>query len=91
MYNGTFKRVVCSAGPKRVGNRSLEEVTLNNFTLCQNIWAIKSGRMKRVEHWTCMAEMIYAYKSVVWKPTEKRLYGSPMHKQDVNVKMDLKK
>jgi hypothetical protein len=52
--------------------------------------AIKSRRMRWVEHVACMGEGRGVYRVVVGRPKGKRPLGRPRHKWEDNIKLDLR-
>jgi len=53
-----------------------------------NIWVIKSKRMKWTGHVTCMAERRIAYRFSVGKSDGERLHGKPWRRWKNNIKTD---
>ena len=58
------------------------------YTFPNNVRVIKSERMKRTEHVTCMAERRAAYRFGVGKPGGERLRGKPRRRLKYNIKTD---
>jgi hypothetical protein len=51
---------------------------------------IKSGRLRWVGHVVCMGEMRNLYKILFAKPEGKRSFGRPRHRQQDNIRTDLR-
>jgi hypothetical protein len=61
-----------------------------NKLYSQNVFrVIKKKKMRLTEHVACMGERIGIYRDLVWKSEEKRPLGSPRHRWEENIKMDL--
>jgi hypothetical protein len=82
-------------GPKREkvagGWRRLHKELHNLDTSPNIIQVIRSGRMKWMGHIACMGEMRNAYSIFVGKPEGKRPLGSPRHRWEDNISVDLRK
>jgi hypothetical protein len=59
------------------------------YSSLNNIWVIKSIRMRWVGLVTCMEGRSGAYMVLVGRPGGKRPLGRPRHRQDDNIKIDL--
>jgi len=69
----------------------LHNEELNDLYLSSNIVrVIRSKRMRWVGQVACMGERRGAYRVLVGKPEGKGLIGRPRHRQEDNIKMDLK-
>jgi hypothetical protein len=82
-------------GPKREevagGWRRLHNKELHNLHASPSIIrAIKSRRMRRVEHVACMGEMRNAYRILFPKPEGKIPLGRPRRRWEDYIRMDLR-
>ena len=70
--------------------RKLHNEELNSLYSSPNIvWVIKSRRIRRVGHVTCMEEGRSVHKILVGKPEGKRPLGRPRRRWEDNIKMEL--
>jgi hypothetical protein len=60
------------------------------YSLPDIIWAIKSRRLRWAGHVARMGERRGAYRALVGKPEGRRPLGSPRHRWEDNIKMDLR-
>jgi hypothetical protein len=81
-------------GPKREEDRSwrkLHNDELHSLYSSPNIVrVIKSRRMRWAGHVACMGEGRGVYRVLVGRPEGKRPLGSPRHRWEDNIKMDLR-
>jgi hypothetical protein len=70
--------------------RKLHNEELNDLYCATNIvQVIKSRRMRRLGHVTCMGDGRDVYRVLVGKPEGKRPLGRPWCRWEYNIKMDL--
>jgi hypothetical protein len=72
-------------GWRRQSNKEIYNLYNSN-----NIRLIKSRSMRWVEHIPCMGEMRHAYKILVSEPEGKRQLGRPRHREEHNIRIDLR-
>ena len=74
-------------GTKRQG--SAENYMRSALISPNNIWVIKSRRMRWAGHIALMGERRGAYRVLVGKPEGRRPLGRPRRRWEDNIKMDL--
>jgi hypothetical protein len=73
------------------GQRTLHNMGLHNLYASKNIiWVIKSRRMRWAGHVAYMGETRNVYNNMIGKLDGRRPLGSPRHRWEDNIRMDLR-
>jgi hypothetical protein len=90
--NRVLRRIFGPKGDEATGKwRRLHNEELNDLYSSPNIIrAIKSSRMRWAGHVARMGEKRGAYRILVGRPEGRRPLGTPKHRWEDNIKMDLR-